>query len=127
MEILSINGVDITPYIALKGYKQDIEDLDASAERSMAGVLTRDRVARVPIIEVNIIAMLEQEDVSKILNACKPAKSTVKYYNKEVGDLVTADFYIKVKGPNIYSIADNKVLYEGFTISLKGFKGVTYD
>lgn len=124
--MLIINGVDITPYIAHKGYQVDIEDLDASAERSMAGVLTRDRVARVPIIEVTIIAMLGQSDVQKILTACRPAKSSVRYYNKETGKLETGDFYIQIKGPNVYSIAGDFVRYEGFTLSLKGFKGVTY-
>lgn len=124
MEMLVINGVDITPFIALKGYKMQIEDLDASAERSMSGTLTRDRVARVPVIDVNIKAMLKQEDVTKILNACKPAKINVRFYNSEKGSMDTSFFYAKTTYPSVYSTSKGYPQYEGFTISLKGFGGI---
>lgn len=124
--MLKIGGVDITPYIAHKGYSCQIEDLDASAERSMSGALTRDRVARVPTVEVEISPMLKQADVQTILTACKPAKISCQYYNSERGGLETAFFYAKVKSPKVYSTAGDVIRYEGFSISLKGFAGVAY-
>lgn len=124
MQILVINGVDITPYLALKGYKFDIEDLDASAERSMSGTLTRDRVARVPIVEATTVAMLQQADVTKIKNACKPARIECKVYNTETGTMVTSYFYAKISGGNIYSTNKGYPEYEAITISLKGFGGI---
>ena len=124
MKILVINGVDITPYIALKGYNFSIEDLDASAERSMSGTLTRDRVARVPIIEVTTKSMLKQADVSKIRNACMPARIRCEFYNPETGTLNEYYFYAKIKGGNIYSTNKGYPEFEAMTISLKGFGGI---
>lgn len=124
MKILVINGVDITPYIALKGYNFSIEDLDASAERSMSGTLTRDRVARVPIIEVTTVSMLKQADVAKIRNACKPARIRCEFYNPEVGTLNEHYFYAKIKGGSIYSTSKGYPEFEAMTISLKGFGGI---
>lgn len=124
MQTVIINGVDITPYIALKGYNFQIEDLDASAERSMAGSLTRDRVARVPVVEITIIAGLKQADVSKILQACNPAKILCTVYNTETGKDIATYFYAKVKYPNIYSTRYGYPEYESFSISLKGFGGI---
>lgn len=127
MQLLIINGVDLTPYITLKGYHCSIEDLDASAERNMAGGLTRDRVARVPVIDVSFKAMLKQADVTKILNALKPSRFQARYYNSETGSLETGFFYSKTKHPRIYSTAGNVIRYEAFSASLKGFEGVDYD
>ena len=124
MKLLEINGVDITPFIAFKGYKAQIEDLDASAERSMSGTLTRDRVARVPVIDVTIRAGLRQADVSKILKACQPAKIKCSFYNSETGQMTSSNFYAKTKYPNIYSTRYGYAEYESFTISLKGFGGI---
>lgn len=124
MKILAINGVDITPYIALKGYSFNIEDLDASAERSMSGTLTRDRVARVPIIEVTTVPMLKQADVTKIRNACKPARIRCEFYNSETGKTGISYFYGKVTGGNIYSTSKGYPVFEAMTISLKGFGGI---
>lgn len=124
MQMLIINGVDITPFLAFKGYNFQIEDLDASAERSMSGTLTRDRVARVPIVEATIIAGLKQADVTKILNACKPARISCSVYNTETGAMTNTYFYAKVKAPNVYSTRYGYPEYESFTISLKGFGGI---
>ena len=126
MTILTINGVDFTPFIMSKGYQFTIEDLDASAERTLSGSLVRDRVARIPTIEVTIKPHLDKSVVSRLLVACKPAKIVCHYFNFETGQLETGNFYAKVKSPKIYSIINNKVIYESFTISLKGFESVTY-
>lgn len=124
MKILVVNGVDITPYIALKGYSFNIEDLDASAERSMSGTLTRDRVARVPIIEVTTVSMLKQDDVTKIRKACKPARIRCEFYNTATGEMSASYFYGKVTGGNIYSTSKGYPEFEAMNISLKGFGGI---
>lgn len=124
MQMLIVNGVDITPFIAFKGYKFQMEDLDASAERSMSGTLTRDRVARVPTIDVIIIGMLQQAQVTQITNACKPAKVTVNFRNTETGNMQTSDFYVKITHPAIYSTRKGYVEYESFNLSFKGYRGI---
>lgn len=124
MQMAVINGVDITPYIAHKGYKFQIEDLEASAERSMAGTLSRDRVARVPNVEITIKARLKQADVTRIINACSPAKLSATVYNSDTGNMVTTYFYAKVKSPSIYSTRFGYPEYESFSISLIGYGGI---
>lgn len=124
MKLLIIQGVDITPYIAVNGYKCQIEDLDASAERSMSGTLTRDRVARIPIIDVEIIAMLQKVDVSKILKSVSPARILCNFYNPETGQMESAYFYAKTTYPQVYTTRLGYPQYKGFSISLKGFGGI---
>lgn len=124
MKVAVINGVDVSPFIAHKGYKFQIEDLDASAERSMSGTLTRDRIARVPTADITFKAMLRQTEVTTILAACKPARIQCQFYNPETGGLLTSYFYAKVKYPSIYSTSKGYPQYESFTVSLKGFGGI---
>lgn len=124
MRMITVNGVDFTPFIALNGYNQYLEDLDASAERSMSGSLTRDRVARVPVIELSIRAMLNQSEVSKILKACSPAKISVNFYNTINGKYTTSDFYCNIKSVPIYSTKNGVVKYKEFPVKFIGFRGI---
>lgn len=124
MQMLIVNGVDLTPFLAHKGYQNYIEDVDASAERSMNASLTRDRVARVPVIEAKILGMLRQEDVTTITTACMPAKIQVTFRNTETGSMTTSFFYAKYKQPRVYSTANGYVQYESFTIKFTGFGGI---
>lgn len=126
MQMLVCKGVDFTPFISHKGYKCTIEDLDASGERSMNGSLTRDRVARIPTIEVSIVAGLLQADVQRLINACKSASMLLSYFNVETNRIETGLFYSKINYPQIYSTSKNQVRYEGFTIKFIAFYGVNY-
>lgn len=120
MKLLEIKGVDITPFIALKGYKFDLEDLEASAERSIAdGSLTRDRLGRFAVIEVQIKAMLGVDDVALITSLGNNVTMSCKYFNYLTKRLETGTFYVKIKSPSIYSTANDEIKYEGFSISLK--------
>lgn len=120
--LLVVGGVDLTAYLAHKGYKADLEDLDASAERSLSGTLTRERVARIPTIEASFIAGLGQSAVSTILKACAGEKLRVRYFDTETGGLRYGDFYAKIKAPGMLSTAGDRIVYDGFQISFKGYR-----
>lgn len=127
MKLLVINGVDLTTYISLNGFTPNIDDADASAERSLSGSLTRDRVARIPNIEVKFVPQLRQSDVETILACCRPEKFLVSYYNSDTGRMEQGYFYAKIKYPTIKTIHNNVAVYNAFSVNLHGFDGVNYD
>ncbi|MFM1581207.1 DUF6711 family protein [Helcococcus bovis] len=124
MKLLEVNGVDITPFIKANGYDCRIEDLDASAERSMAGYLTRDRVARVPKITVEFLGYLKQNEITRIINLFTPAGFNVNFFNPENGIIQTTMVYAKIEQPKIKSTRKGYPEYDSFKITLTGYGGI---
>lgn len=90
---LTINGVDITPYIANRGIKWQRSDLDAAnAGRSLDGSLMRSRVASKIRLDITCIPMTS-EQTSKVLTAIMPEWVSVTYTDPQLGRDVTKTMY----------------------------------
>lgn len=90
---LTINGVDITPYIANRGVKWQRSDLDApNAGRSLDGFLIRYRVGTKIRLDVTCIP-LTSEQASVVLTAIMPEWVTVIYTDPQLGRDVTRTMY----------------------------------
>lgn len=90
---LTINGVDITPYIANRGIKWQRSDLDAAnAGRALDGSLMRSRVASKIRLDVTCIPLTSAQ-ASKVLTAIMPEWVTVVYTDPQLGRDVTKTMY----------------------------------
>ena len=91
--ILTIDGVDITPYIAYRGVKWQRSDLDApNSGRGLDGKLLRNRVASKVRLDVTCIP-LPADQASIVLTAIMPQWVKVKYTDPQVGSEVTKTMY----------------------------------
>lgn len=82
---LTIGGVDITPYIAYKGFKWQRVDVDnAQATRTLNGSLQRSRVATKIRIDITCRPLTDAE-ASVILNLILPEWVTITYKDPMYG------------------------------------------
>lgn len=85
---LTINGVDITPYIAYGGLKWTRSDIDApNTGRAMNGLMYRGRVATKIRLDVTC-RLLNSSELSIVLNAINPEYVTVEYDDPMDGRVV---------------------------------------
>ena len=90
--IFRIDGRDMMPYIRQKGIKWSRNDLDGpDAERTMDGILTRDRIATKVRLDVTCLP-LNSEDAAIVLNAILPQFVEVEYTDPMEG-IVTKTMY----------------------------------
>lgn len=76
---VSINGVDITPYIAHQGVKWSRNDVDGpNAGRNIAGTMIRDRVSTKIRLDITC-RPLKLPELQRILNLILPEFVTVTY------------------------------------------------
>lgn len=91
--IFTIDGVDMTPYIANRGIKWQRSDLDAAnAGRTLDGLLMRSRVASKVRLDITCIP-LTREQASTVLTAIMPEWVTVTYTDPQKGEEVTKVMY----------------------------------
>lgn len=117
--VLEINGLDIVPYIAYQGVQWQREDVDASdAGRDLSGDLHRARVTTKRRLDVTC-KPLESKEASLILTAIMPEFVTVRYYDPQVGSVVTRTMYSN-NNPAQYLIRrdDGRELWGGITFPL---------
>lgn len=89
----SINGFDITPYIAFGGLKYQRSDVDGpNAGRQQDGGLIRDRVATKIRWDVSC-RPLTSEELSRILTAVEPEYVTLTYLDPLTNKVVSGTFY----------------------------------
>ena len=106
---LTIDGVDITPFIKYQGFKWTRSDIDGSdAGRTMDGVMQRNRVATKIRLDISCRPMRTAE-ASRVLSAIMPQFVTVTYTDPQVGGDVTKVMYSN-NNPASYCI--NKGGYE---------------
>lgn len=117
---LTIDGFDITPFIAYGGYKWQRADVDGqNAGRTLDdGLLYRDRIATKVRLDVTCTP-LELKDLSRILKAILPEYVTVTYTDPQEGQDVTKTMYSN-NIPVSYLIKreDGRDLWAGFTFPL---------
>lgn len=105
--VFQINGIDVTPYIALEGLKWKRNDLDGpNSGRAMDGTMYRDRVATKFRFDVTCRPLTAQE-AATILSLIQPEYITVTYTdpltntvktNQAYSNNVPAQFLMKIKG-----------------------------
>lgn len=119
MMILSIDGFDITNYIAYGGFKWQRSDVDGSdAGRDLNGTLRRNRVATKVRLDITC-RLLKSEELADILSAIMPEYVTVKYYDPQKGAVVTKKMYSN-NTPATYQLKqpDGTVWWSGVTFPL---------
>lgn len=90
---LTVNGIDITPYIAFRGLKWQRNDVDGwDAGRAMDGVMYRQRIGTKIRLDITCRPMKTSE-ISVVLNAIQPEYVTVTYDDPLYGNNRTATFY----------------------------------
>lgn len=83
--ILKINEVDILPYVAYKGIKWQLSDLDGpSAGRTLDGVMHRARVASKARLDITC-RPLKASEAATVLQAIKPEYVKVEYIDPMEG------------------------------------------
>lgn len=89
----SINGFDLTPYIANKGLKWQRSDVDGpNAGRDLTGDLIRDRRAIKIRFDVTCIPVTGAQ-LSSILTAIEPESYTLTYSDPTTNTVKTGRFY----------------------------------
>ena len=89
---ITIDGVDITPYIAHQGVKWSRNDVDGpNAGRTISGLMVRDRVATKIRLDVTCRPLTGSE-LNTVLNAILPVFVQVTYEDPMYG-LVTKTMY----------------------------------
>lgn len=91
--VLTVNGVNMIPYIAHQGLKYSINDVDGpNAGRTQDGTMERDRVARKVRWDVTC-RPLRADELSTVLSAISREWLTVTYTNPETGYTTTSIMY----------------------------------
>lgn len=116
---LTIDGVDMTPYIASRGIKWQRSDLDAHGPgRGLDGKLMRSRVASKIRLDITCIP-LTADRASVVLTAIMPEWVTVTYTDPQVGKDVTKTMYSN-NNPASYLMKkpNGKECWDGITFPL---------
>lgn len=116
---LTIDGVDMTPYIAFRGVKWQRSDLDApNSGRGLDGRLMRNRVASKIRLDVTCIP-LTADKASTVLTTIMPEWVTVTYTDPQLGRDVTKTMYSN-NNPASFLMRrpDGKEYWDGITFPL---------
>ena len=102
----TIDGVDMTPYVAQGGFKWSRNDVDSSdAGRTMDGAMHRGRVATKIRLDITC-RPLTLEEASIVLTAIMPEFVTVEYTDPQAGEVVEKTMYAN-NNPATFSIRKN--------------------
>ena len=115
----TIDGVDMTPYIASRGVKWQRSDLDAPGSgRGLDGKLMRNRVASKVRLDVTCTP-LTADKASIVLTAIMPQWVSVTYTDPQLGRDVTKTMYSN-NNPASYLMKrpDGTEYWDGITFPL---------
>lgn len=117
--ICEINGFVIDDYIAYGGFKWQRSDIDDSdTGRDLSGDLRRNRVATKRRLDITC-RLLTSEELKKVLTAIMPEFVTVRYYDPQVGSVVSRTMYSN-NNPASFAIKkpNGTVYWSGVTFPL---------
>ena len=104
--VLTVNGVNMVPYIKYQGFKWQRNDVDGpDAGRTMDALMHRERVASKIRLDISCKPLLAGE-AQIVLSAIMPEYVTVTYYDPQVGDTVTKTMYSN-NNPASYCVRKN--------------------
>ena len=112
--IISVNGVDLTPF--LKSYYVGIMDLDADSSRTVNGTLIRNRIAVKRRIELEFCP-LSRSDCARVLNALSDTFLAVTYLDPALGSgSVTKRMYVSDR--TVPFLAIERGFWDGLSFTL---------
>ena len=118
MTLISVNGVDFTPYLVKDGYQWNKFDLDsADSGRALDGTLIRKKVATKHKIDLTF-SPLNTSEISIILQAIKSTNLTCIFLDPEQGDYSTKNCYANNIPAQAPIIINDEVRWDGLKISL---------
>ena len=113
----TVNGVDLTPYVAYQGMKWQISDIDApNSGRTLDGIMHRDRVASKVRLDITC-RPLTMSEASIVLNAIMPEWVTVVYTDPYLGADNTLTMYSNNR-PAAFLLDRDGGLWSGITFPL---------
>ena len=115
---LTIDNIDMVPYIAYGGLKWSRNDIDSpNTGRAMDGLMYRGRVATKIRLDITC-RLLKAEELSVVLNAILPEYVTVTYDDPMYGT-VTKTMYSN-NNPAVYQLrkSDGREYWSGVTFPL---------
>ena len=118
--VLEINGINVLPYIAFRGFKWQRGDLDApdSGRTQNDGKMHRGRVTTKIRLDVTCRPLLLQE-ASLILKLIYPEYVTVRYTDPMEGTVITKTMYSNNNPASFCIRKDNGLeLWDGITFPL---------
>ncbi|WP_431689782.1 hypothetical protein [Peptostreptococcus anaerobius] len=111
--MISVNGVNITPYI--KTCKTSLQDLDSdSSVRNVKGEMMRDRIAVKRKLELEFCP-LENDDIKRILGAISGVFFSVTFIDPLEGE-ITRQMYCGDRSAALYN--SKKRLWSGLKFNL---------
>lgn len=116
---VKVNGVDITDYIAFRGFKWTRNDVDSpDTGRMLDGNMERTRVATKVRLDITCRPLLLSE-ASDLLSAIMPVFVEVQYTDPQEGGTVTKTMYSN-NNPASFCIKkpDGREYWDGITFPL---------
>lgn len=110
---LTVNGVNLVPFVAVKGFQYSLNDIDApNTGRSMDATMHRARVASKVRLDISC-RPLKTSEVSTVLQAIFPEWVTVVFTDPRTGTDVTKIMYSNNRKANFLM---HKTNYDLWTI-----------
>lgn len=88
---LTVNGVDMLPYIKDKGIRRSRQDVLGQELQTLNGTRYRNRIAEKLVLDV-ACRPLTSKELNVVLNAIKPEYVEVYYEDPERGDVLLSMF-----------------------------------
>lgn len=114
---LIIDGVDMIPYLAYRGYKWQRADIDKDAERDLDGDLIRNRINTKRRLDLTCRPLTDFE-ASIVLTVIMPELVTVTYTDPQLGQDVTKTMYSNNNPASYCQNMGDYNLWEGITFPL---------
>ena len=116
---LTVNGIDMTPYIAYQGFKWQRNDVDGpDAWRSMDSTMHRERISTKIRLDITCRPLYANE-AKIVLTAIMPEYVRVTYYDPQEGQIVTKVMYSNNNPASFcHHYPSGKELWHGITFPL---------
>lgn len=116
--VLTVNGVDLTPYLAFQGLKVTRSDVIGPNEgTALDGSVIRDQVARVETLEV-VLLPVRASVAAEIMEALDDDVFFVRYQSPRFGD-ITKRMYCDSAPSSYYIEQDGAAYWNGISFTLK--------
>lgn len=116
--ILTVNGVDIVPFIAEKGIKWTRSDIEApNTGRTLDGTMQRGRVASKIRLDITC-KPLSASDLATVMNAIYPVFVTVRYSDPLYGTRIVTMYSNNTPASYLMQRPNGEEYWSGITFPL---------
>lgn len=116
--ILTVNGVDIVPFIAEKGIKWTRSDIEApNTGRTLDGTMQRGRVASKIRLDITC-KPLPASDLATVMNAIYPVFVTVRYSDPLYGTRIVTMYSNNTPASYLMRRPNGEEYWSGITFPL---------